>query len=48
MKRAQELRADEFSLQKLRESHETIQRLSSHMQDVQGQLNSMDVSGEIQ
>ena len=27
---AQELRVDEFSVQKLRESHETIQRLTSH------------------
>ena len=30
MKRVQELRVDEFSVQKLRESHETIQRLTSH------------------
>ena len=29
MKRAQELRVDEFSVQKLRGSHETIQRLTS-------------------
>ena len=29
MKRAQELRVDEVSVQKLRESHETIQRLTS-------------------
>ena len=29
MKRAQELRVDEFSVQKLRESHETIQKKSS-------------------
>ena len=29
MKRAQELRVDEFSVQKLRESHETTQRLTS-------------------
>ena len=32
MKRAQELRVDKFSVQKLRESHETIQRLTSQMQ----------------
>ena len=29
MTRAQKLRVDEFSVQKLRESHETIQRLTS-------------------
>ena len=48
MKRAQELRVEEFSVQKLRESHETIQRLTSQMQDMQGQINSMDDSGEFQ
>ena len=32
MKRSQELRVDEFSVQKLRESHETIQRLTSQLQ----------------
>ena len=30
MKRAHELSVDEFSVQKLRESHDTIQRLTSH------------------
>ena len=45
MKRAQELRVEEFSVQKLRESHETIQRLTSHMQDMQEQMNSMNDSG---
>ena len=39
MKRAQELRVDEFSLQKLRESHETRQRLTSQVQVLQGRLN---------
>ena len=34
MKRAQELRVDEFSMQKLRESHETIQRLISQLQEM--------------
>ena len=29
MKRAQELRVDELSVQKLRDSHETMQRLTS-------------------
>ena len=35
MKRAQELRVDEFSVQKLRESHETMQRLTSQVQQLQ-------------
>ena len=48
MKRAQGLRNDEFSVQKLRESHETIQRLTSQMQDLQGQMNSMIDSEEFQ
>ena len=33
MKRAHELRVDEVSLQKLRENHETIQKLTSQFQD---------------
>ena len=32
MKRAQELQVDEFSVQKLRESNETLQRLTSQVQ----------------
>ena len=40
MKRAQELRVDDFSVQKLRGSHETIQRLTSQMQEMQEQMNS--------
>ena len=48
MKRAQELRVDEFSVQKLRESHETIQRLTSEMQEMQEQMHSMSDSGEFQ
>ena len=48
MKRAQELRVDEFSVQKLRECHETIQRLTSQMQEMQEQMNSMNHSGEFQ
>ena len=39
MKRAQELRVDEFSVQNLRESHETIQRVTSQMQEVKEQMN---------
>ena len=48
MKRAQELRVDEFFVQKLRESHEAIQRLASRMQEMQEQMNSMNDSGEFQ
>ena len=48
MKRAQELRVDEFSVQKLRYSHETIQRLTSQMQEMQEQMNSKSDSGEFQ
>ena len=48
MKRAQELRVDEFSVQKFRESHETIQRLTSQLQSVREQMNSMNDSGEFQ
>ena len=44
MKRARELRVEEFSAQKLRESHETIQRLTLQMQDMQGKMNSMNDS----
>ena len=38
MKRAQELRVDEFSVQKLRESHETMQRLTSQVQELQEKI----------
>ena len=48
MKRAQEIRVEEFSVQKLRESHETIQRVTSQIQEMQGQMNSMNDSGEFQ
>ena len=47
LKRARELRVDEFSVQTLRESHETIQRLTSQMQEMQEQMNSMEDSGGI-
>ena len=33
MKRAQELRVDEVSVQKLRENHETVQKLTSQLQE---------------
>ena len=47
-KRAQEQRVDEISLQKLRENHETIQMLTSQLQEIQDQMNSMNDSGEFQ
>ena len=48
IKRAQELRADEVSVQKLRENHETTQQLTSHLQEMQDQMNSMNDSGDFQ
>ena len=48
MKRAQEPRVHEFSVQNLTENHETIQRLTSQLQEMQDQMNSMNVSGEFQ
>ena len=48
MKRAQELRVDEVSVQKLRENHVTIQKLTSQLQEMQDQMNSMNDSGEFQ
>ena len=48
MVRAQELRVDEVSWQKYRENHETIQKLTSQLQEMQEQMNSMNDSGEIQ
>ena len=48
MKRAQELRVDEVPVQKLRENHETIQKLTSQLQEMQEQMNSMNDSGESQ
>ena len=48
MKRAQELPVDEVSVQKLRESHEMIQRLTSQLQEMQEPMNSMNDSGAFQ
>ena len=48
MKRAQELRVDEVSMQKIRENHETIQQLTSQLQEMQEQMNSVNDSGEFQ
>ena len=48
LKRAQELRVDEFSVQNLRESHDTIQRLTSQIQELQERVTCMNDSGEFQ
>ena len=48
MKRAQELRFDEVSVQKFRENHEAIQKLTSQLQETRNQMNSMSDSGEFQ
>ena len=48
MKRAQELRVDEVSVQKLRGNHETIQKLTCQLREMQEQMNSMNDSGEFQ
>ena len=42
------LRVDELSVEKLRESHETTQKLTSQMQSLQEQMNSMSDAGEFQ
>ena len=39
---------DEVSVQKLRENHETIQKLTSQFQEMQEQMNSINDSGESQ
>ena len=48
MKRAQEQQVEEFSVKKLRESHETIQQLTSQLQQMEEQMNSMSGSGDFQ
>ena len=48
MKRAQEQRIDEVSVQKLRGKHETIQQLTSQLQKMQERMNSMNSFGEFQ
>ena len=35
-------------MQKLRENHETIQQLTSQLQQMQEQMNSMNASGDFQ
>ena len=47
MKRVQELRVDEFSLQKRREYHETKQELTSQLQETQDQMNFMNDSENV-
>ena len=46
LKRAQELRVDAFFLQKLRERHCAIQRLTSQGQELQEGMNYLNDSGE--
>ena len=48
MWRAQELRVDDFSVQKVKENHETIQKVTSQLQEMQEQMNSMNDTGEFQ
>ena len=48
MKRAQEQRVDEVSVQKLREKRKTILKLASQLQEMQDQMSSMNDSGEFQ
>ena len=42
MKRAQEFRVDEFSFQMLRKSHETIQRLTLQVPELQESVRTCD------
>ena len=48
VKRAQELGADEVSVQMLRVNHETIQQLTSQLQQMQEQMNSLNGSGDFE
>ena len=48
IQRAEQQRIDEDPVQKLRESHETIQKLTSQSQQMQEQMNSMKDSGDFQ
>ena len=41
MQSAQEKRVDEVSVQKLRENHQTMQKLTSQLQEMQEEMNSM-------
>ena len=48
MKRAPELQVDEFYKLRLRESHETKQRLTSQVQELPEKMNYLNDSGEFQ
>ena len=48
LRRVQEMRVDEFSKQKLTESHATTQELTSQIQDLQERVNCMNDSKEFQ
>ena len=48
LKRAQESRVDEFSVQKLKESHDMIQRLTTQIPELQERANCMNDSGEFE
>ena len=48
LKTAQELRVDELSAQTLRESHETTQKPTSQIQELQEKVNCVNDSGEFQ
>ena len=47
IKRAEERRIDEVSVQKIREHREKIQQLTSQLQQMQEQMNSMNYSGRL-
>ena len=44
LKRAQEVRTEEFSKDELRERHATIQELTPQIQELQERMNSMNDS----
>ena len=48
LQRAQEFRVDEISVQKMRESHGTIQRLTSQIQELQERVNYMNCYRDFQ
>ena len=48
IKRAEEQRIDEVSVQQFWENHETIQQLTSQLQQMQEQMSSMNDFGEFQ
>ena len=48
MKRAQEMRSDEYSRQELRENQATLQELNSQIQELQDRVNLMNDSTEFQ